>query len=256
MPQPYWLSHYHICATLTLTMGHVLFVMRSWLHPLQVYTIYSILSLVFVILIIVTAFITIALTYFQLAVEDHGWWWRSFLCGGSTGAQYPTAFPTLTPQSFTSSKDPWLMAAVRVVQWVDWQETLPPYPSENPVFRRQPVILVAAGGISRVSLASPFVSSGRAVNGMSVRFRHVSRRSLHRLITDLPWRAGIFIYFYCFYYYLARSDMSGFMQTSFFFGAHACENATAEQIAVRVQCRCTICLPLSVISSASSGARC
>lgn len=49
------------------------------------YTIYSILSLVFVILIIVTAFITIALTYFQLAVEDHRWWWRSFLCGGSTG---------------------------------------------------------------------------------------------------------------------------------------------------------------------------
>jgi len=38
-----------------------------------VYTIYSILSLVFVILIIVTAFITIALTYFQLAVEDHRW---------------------------------------------------------------------------------------------------------------------------------------------------------------------------------------
>lgn len=37
------------------------------------YTIYSILSLVFVILIIVTAFITIALTYFQLAVEDHRW---------------------------------------------------------------------------------------------------------------------------------------------------------------------------------------
>ena len=59
---------------------------RMTLSPVQVYTIYSILSLVFVILIIVTAFITIALTYFQLAVEDHGWWWRSFLCGGSTGA--------------------------------------------------------------------------------------------------------------------------------------------------------------------------
>jgi transmembrane 9 superfamily member 1 len=54
-----------------------------WGH--KVYTIYSILSLVFVILIIVTAFITIALTYFQLAVEDHRWWWRSFVCGGSTG---------------------------------------------------------------------------------------------------------------------------------------------------------------------------
>ncbi|KAG2449123.1 hypothetical protein HYH02_005871 [Chlamydomonas schloesseri] len=82
-----------------------------WGH--KVYIIWSILAIVYIILIIVTAFITIALTYFQLAVEDHQWWWRSFLCGGST---------------------------------------------------------------------------------------------------------GIFVYGYCFYYYYARSDMSGFMQTSFFFG--------------------------------------
>ena len=82
-----------------------------WGH--KVYTIYSILFIVFIILVIVTAFITIALTYFQLAVEDHEWWWRAVLCGGSTGC---------------------------------------------------------------------------------------------------------FIYGYCFYYYYARSDMSGFMQTSFFFG--------------------------------------
>lgn len=54
---------------------------------MQVYTIYSILFIVFLILIVVTAFITVALTYFQLAVEDHRWWWRSFLCGGSTGVQ-------------------------------------------------------------------------------------------------------------------------------------------------------------------------
>jgi len=74
-----------------MTHGGFLLVPRLTVHVIrcdasQVYTIYSILSLVFVILIIVTAFITIALTYFQLAVEDHGWWWRSFLCGGSTGA--------------------------------------------------------------------------------------------------------------------------------------------------------------------------
>ena len=55
-----------------------------WGH--KVYTIYPILFIVFIILVIVTAFITIALTYFQLAVEDHRWWWRSFMCGGSTGA--------------------------------------------------------------------------------------------------------------------------------------------------------------------------
>ncbi|XP_050234786.1 transmembrane 9 superfamily member 2-like [Mercurialis annua] len=86
-----------------------------WGH--RIYTIYSILFIVFIILLIVTAFITVALTYFQLAAEDHAWWWRSFLCGGST---------------------------------------------------------------------------------------------------------GLFIYAYCLYYYHARSEMSGFMQTSFFFGYMAC----------------------------------
>eukprot|EP00270_Netrium_digitus_P006730 TRINITY_DN1940_c0_g1_i2.p1 TRINITY_DN1940_c0_g1~~TRINITY_DN1940_c0_g1_i2.p1 ORF type:complete len:647 (-),score=171.95 TRINITY_DN1940_c0_g1_i2:358-2208(-) len=86
-----------------------------WGH--KIYTIHSILFIVFIILIIVTGFITIALTYFQLAIEDHAWWWRSVLCGGST---------------------------------------------------------------------------------------------------------AFFIYGYCFYYYYARSDMTGLMQTSFFFGYMAC----------------------------------
>ncbi|KAI4299650.1 hypothetical protein L6164_033086 [Bauhinia variegata] len=86
-----------------------------WDH--KIYNIYSILFIVFIILLIVTAFITVALTYFQLAAEDHEWWWRSFLCGGST---------------------------------------------------------------------------------------------------------GLFIYGYCWYYYGATSDMSGFLQTTFFFGYMAC----------------------------------
>lgn len=50
------------------------------------YTIYSVLFVVFCILLVVTATITVVLTYFQLAVEDHRWWWRSMLCGGSTSA--------------------------------------------------------------------------------------------------------------------------------------------------------------------------
>jgi len=64
----------------------------------QVYTIYSILSIVFVILLVVTAFICVAMTYFQLAVEDHRWWWRSFLCGGSTGAAPARAARPGAPQ--------------------------------------------------------------------------------------------------------------------------------------------------------------
>jgi len=49
------------------------------------YTLYGILFLVFIILLIVTACITIAQTYFQLSMEDHRWWWRAFFSGGSTG---------------------------------------------------------------------------------------------------------------------------------------------------------------------------
>jgi len=53
-----------------------------WGHKL--YTLFGILFLAMVLLLIVTSFITIALTYFQLAIEDHRWWWRSFFSGGST----------------------------------------------------------------------------------------------------------------------------------------------------------------------------
>lgn len=53
-----------------------------WGHKL--YTLFGILFLAMILLIIVTSFITIALTYFQLAIEDHRWWWRSFFSGGST----------------------------------------------------------------------------------------------------------------------------------------------------------------------------
>ena len=49
------------------------------------YQLFGILFIVVVILFIVTACITIALTYFQLSMEDHRWWWNSFFNGGSTG---------------------------------------------------------------------------------------------------------------------------------------------------------------------------
>ncbi|XAR64506.1 hypothetical protein NMG60_11024879 [Bertholletia excelsa] len=53
-----------------------------WGH--RIYTIYAILFITAIIVVIETAFVTLALTYTQLAAEDHEWWWRSFLCGGST----------------------------------------------------------------------------------------------------------------------------------------------------------------------------
>lgn len=48
----------------------------------EVYTLYGILFVVFFILMSVTACISIALTYFQLSIEDYRWWWRSVFSSG------------------------------------------------------------------------------------------------------------------------------------------------------------------------------
>lgn len=53
-----------------------------WGH--QLYTPYTILYLVFLILLVVTSCIGIALTYLQLSRENHEWWWLSLVAGGST----------------------------------------------------------------------------------------------------------------------------------------------------------------------------
>lgn len=54
-----------------------------WGH--KIYTLFGILYIAFVMLVTVTSFITVALLYFQLAREDHRWWWRSLFNGGATG---------------------------------------------------------------------------------------------------------------------------------------------------------------------------
>ncbi|KAJ7947991.1 Transmembrane 9 superfamily member [Quillaja saponaria] len=50
----------------------------------KIYTLPPILFVMFIILILITAILSAVLTYIQLSVEDHEWWWRSVLCGGST----------------------------------------------------------------------------------------------------------------------------------------------------------------------------
>lgn len=59
------------------------FILTSiWLH--QFYYIFGFLFIVFVILIVTCAEITIVLCYFQLCSEDYNWWWRSYLTAGSS----------------------------------------------------------------------------------------------------------------------------------------------------------------------------
>ncbi|GJW28909.1 transmembrane 9 superfamily member 4 [Tanacetum coccineum] len=54
-----------------------------WGHGFHIF--YNSMAIMFILLLIMTALVSVWLTYFQLAVENHDWWWRSFLCGGSTG---------------------------------------------------------------------------------------------------------------------------------------------------------------------------
>lgn len=59
------------------------FILTSiWLH--QFYYIFGFLFIVFIILLVTCAEITIVLCYFQLCSEDYEWWWRSYLTSGSS----------------------------------------------------------------------------------------------------------------------------------------------------------------------------
>ncbi|XP_031480719.1 transmembrane 9 superfamily member 8-like [Nymphaea colorata] len=59
------------------------FILTSiWLH--QFYYIFGFLFIVFLILIVTCAEITVVLCYFQLCSEDYLWWWRSYLTSGSS----------------------------------------------------------------------------------------------------------------------------------------------------------------------------
>jgi len=49
-----------------------------------VYYIFGVLFVVFGILVVTCAEITVVLIYFQLCSEDYRWWWRSFLTSGSS----------------------------------------------------------------------------------------------------------------------------------------------------------------------------
>ena len=59
------------------------FIMSSiWMD--QYYYVFGFLLIVYLILAVTCAEVTIVLCYFQLCAEDYRWWWRSFLTSGST----------------------------------------------------------------------------------------------------------------------------------------------------------------------------
>jgi transmembrane 9 superfamily protein 2/4 len=88
-----------VCASLiggVLPFGAVfveLFFILSSIWLGQFYYVFGFLLLVWLILIITCAEISIVLCYFQLCNEDYHWWWRSFLTSGAS-AFYVFAYST------------------------------------------------------------------------------------------------------------------------------------------------------------------
>jgi transmembrane 9 superfamily member 2/4 len=89
VPQQVWYMHPMFSVLLggILPFGAVFielfFILASiWLD--QVYYLFSFLFIVFIILCITCAEISIVMCYFQLCSEDYHWWWRSYLTSGAS----------------------------------------------------------------------------------------------------------------------------------------------------------------------------
>ncbi|KAG0026739.1 hypothetical protein BGZ81_006125 [Podila clonocystis] len=82
------------------------FILNSiWFH--KIYYVFGFLFLVFGILILMCAEVTILMCYFQLCAEDYHWWWRAFFTSGASalyifGYSIMYYFSTLQIKSFTS----------------------------------------------------------------------------------------------------------------------------------------------------------
>jgi len=61
-----------------------LFFILSAIWGQQFYYIFGFLFIVFIILVLTCAEITIVMCYFQLCSEDYHWWWRSYLTAGAS----------------------------------------------------------------------------------------------------------------------------------------------------------------------------
>jgi len=93
LPRPIPSQPWYLSTTFTVVIGGILpfgacfvelfFILSSmWMD--QYYYVFGFLLLVFFILCLTCAEITMVLVYFQLCAEDYHWWWRSFLTAGST----------------------------------------------------------------------------------------------------------------------------------------------------------------------------
>lgn len=89
IPEQVW----YMSPTLSILMGGILpfgavfielYFILTALWGNQLYYIFGFLLIVFIILVLTCAEITVVMCYFQLCAEDYHWWWRSFLTAGAS----------------------------------------------------------------------------------------------------------------------------------------------------------------------------
>lgn len=89
IPEQVW----YMSPLLSILMGGILpfgaifielFFILSAIWGYQFYYIFGVLFIVFIILVLTCAEITIVMCYFQLCAEDYRWWWRSYLTAGAS----------------------------------------------------------------------------------------------------------------------------------------------------------------------------
>ena len=87
IPKVPWYLKYYVTIPIAgmLPFGAVfveIYIIMTSIWMDQFYYVYGFLVMVFGILLITCAEITIVIVYFQLCTEDYRWWWRSFFTGG------------------------------------------------------------------------------------------------------------------------------------------------------------------------------
>jgi len=93
IPEQHWVHSSGLSAGLAGTLPfccvfmELFFIMTSvWEH--QFYYMFGILGLLFLILVVVSAEVSVFLSYNLLSNEDYHWWWRSFFASGSSALYF------------------------------------------------------------------------------------------------------------------------------------------------------------------------